>query len=66
MEAEDQPIVISYPKDSPLATCNGKSIPGKVLMYQSNDGYTGKDGIQTEVFFANGTTRKLRILILVK
>lgn len=66
VEVEDQPVVISYPKDSTYAVCNGKSVDGKVIFYKSNDAFVGKDEVDAEVFFPNGTSRKLRILINVK
>jgi hypothetical protein len=66
VEIEEHPVVMSYPKDNAASACNGKSIPGKVVLYQSNDGYTGKDEVQLEIFFQNGLSRKLKLQILVK
>jgi hypothetical protein len=58
-------LVISLDKDDSRARCNGRTIPGKSLIYKSADKYEGTDEFETLIVWPTGTatieTWKLRI-----
>lgn len=51
---------------NPRSECNWRRVPGIVVKYVSERGYTGSDSAVLEAFFANGTSRSQSFNIMVR
>ena len=65
-EVEEGEVVPNIDKDSIYFSCNGKKVTGSRLIYTSAENFVGKDSIEIEAFFPQGSSRKEKYIITVK
>jgi transglutaminase-like putative cysteine protease len=56
----------NFAKENPRFECNKQRSEGTALLYQSEDGYTGKDSVVVELLYAEGNASSVRYSIDVK
>jgi len=66
VEIEDGEVVPNFEKDNILFSCNGKKVSGSRLLYTSSENFVGKDAVEVEAFFPQGSSRKEKYIITVK
>jgi hypothetical protein len=55
-----------FTPDSPFAKCNGKQVQGVKVLYQSNEGFTGKDAFDVEFIGPLGGNYVWKYTVTVK
>ncbi|TBW33003.1 hypothetical protein EYW49_20990 [Siculibacillus lacustris] len=56
----------NFSKDSPRSACNLKRVPGELVTYRSEPGWTGRDTLIYEIFLRSGRRIEKRATIDVR
>jgi hypothetical protein len=56
----------NFPQSNVRSTCNKRRVPGVVIRYVSQRGYTGTDAAAFEVYFPGGQARRASFFITVR
>jgi hypothetical protein len=56
----------NFPEKSPWFHCNKQKVPGSLIMYKSDDGYTGKEYFDIEFIGPRGANYTFRYAVTVK
>jgi hypothetical protein len=55
-----------FPENSPLFHCNKQKVSGSLILYKSNEGYTGKDYFDIEFIGPRGADYTMKYVVTVK
>jgi len=55
-----------FPKSNPRFDCNKQKVPGSLIYYQSEAGYTGQDSARVEVIYPQGLVKSVLYSITVR
>lgn len=56
----------SFPRENPRSACNDKRVPGAMVKYKSEEGYTGGDTFRALIIYPDGSATEATYNIVVR